>query len=197
MVEETFLIVGLGNPGPNYEATRHNVGFLIVDELAQRSGLSIDSGKWESLFCRASLWGARVYLVKPQTFMNLSGKAVARFVDFFKITPDHVLVIHDDLDMHCGRLKLVRGGGPGGHNGIRSLIQCLGTKEFFRLKYGIGKPGQNGVHAEMPVERYVLAQFSGEERELLQERMPLLVDGIETFVKSGSQQAMNILNGVK
>lgn len=197
MAEETFLIAGLGNPGASYEETRHNVGFLVVDELARQQGLRLDSGKWDGLFCRASFWGARIFLIKPQTFMNLSGRSVARYADFFKIPSDHILVIHDDLDMHPGRLKLVSGGGPGGHNGIRSLIQCLGTKEFFRLKYGIGKPGQNNVHAEMPVEKYVLAQFSKNEKELFEKRMPLLVEGIETFVKSGSQQAMNILNGVK
>ncbi|MBU1420434.1 MAG: aminoacyl-tRNA hydrolase [Proteobacteria bacterium] len=197
MVEETFLIVGLGNPGATYGETRHNVGFLVVDALARHQGLSFDSGKWDGLFCRASFWGARIFLLKPQTFMNLSGKTVVRFADFFKIPPDHILVIHDDLDMRPGRLKLVSGGGPGGHNGIRSLIQCLGSKEFFRLKYGIGKPGQQGVHAEIPVEKYVLTPFSQDEKKLLEERLELLVDGIEMFVKSGGQQAMNILNVVK
>lgn len=197
MVEETFLIVGLGNPGSSYVETRHNVGFLVVDELAHHQGVRLDSEKWDGQFCRASICGARIFLLKPQTFMNLSGKSVSRFADFFKISPDHILVIHDDIDMHPGRLKLVSGGGPGGHNGIRSLIQCLGSKEFYRLKYGIGKPGQNGVHAEVPVEKYVLAPFSEDEKELLKERMALLVDGIETFIKSGSQQAMNILNAVK
>lgn len=197
MVEKTFLIVGLGNPGLSYEATRHNAGFLIVDELARQQGLSLDSEKWGGLFCRASFWGARIFLLKPQSFMNLSGKSVARFADFFKIPLDHLLVIHDDLDMHPGRLKLVSSGGAGGHNGIRSLIQWLGSKEFFRLKYGIGRPGQHGVHAGMPVDKYVLAPFSQNEQELLEKRMALLVEGIELFVKSGAQPAMNFLNGVK
>jgi peptidyl-tRNA hydrolase, PTH1 family len=194
---ETFLIAGLGNPGPNYEETRHNVGFLIVDELARQQELSLDSGKWDGLFCRASFFGGRIFLLKPQTFMNLSGKSVARFADFFKIPVDHILVVHDDLDMHPGRLKLVSNGGAGGHNGIRSLIQCLGSNKFYRLKYGIGKPGQNEVHAEMPVEKYVLAPFSKDEKELLEKRIPLVLEGIEIFVKSGGQQAMNVLNGVK
>jgi len=197
VVEETFLIAGLGNPGPNYEETRHNVGFLLVDELARRQGVRLDSGKWDGLFCRASFWGARVFLVKPQTFMNLSGRTVARFTDFFKVPVDHLLVIHDDLDMHPGRLKLVSGGGAGGHNGIRSLIQCLGSKEFYRLKYGIGKPGQNNVHAEIPVEKYVLTPFSQDEKALLEKRVAIVLEGIEIFVKSGGQQAMNVLNVVK
>ena len=197
MDEETYLIAGLGNPGPNYENTRHNVGFQVIDGIARCHGLSPDHNKWDSLYCRASLWGARIYLVKPQTFMNLSGKAVARFADFFKISPSHILVIHDDLDMHPGRVKLVSTGGPGGHNGIRSLIQSLGTKDFFRLKYGIGRPGQNDVHAAIPVEKFVLTSFAASEQELLDERMSVLVEGVETFVVSGAQQAMNILNAVK
>ncbi len=197
MDEETYLIAGLGNPGPNYENTRHNVGFQVVDAIARCHGLSPDVNKWDALYCRASLWGARVYLVKPQTFMNLSGKAVRRFADFFKISPSHILVIHDDLDMHSGRVKLVATGGPGGHNGIRSLIQSLGTKDFFRLKYGIGRPGQNGIHPDIPVDRFVLASFAASEQELLDERMPVLAEGVQAFVTSGVQQAMNILNAVK
>ena len=197
MGEETYLIAGLGNPGPNYENTRHNAGFQVIDSIARSHGLSPDLNKWEALYCRASLWGARIILVKPQTYMNLSGKALARFADFFKISPSNILVVHDDIDMSPGRVKLVATGGPGGHNGIRSLIQCLGTKDFFRLKYGIGRPGQNGVHAEMPVERFVLTPFSADEQKLLDERMSVLNEGIQAFVTSGAQQAMNILNAVK
>jgi PTH1 family peptidyl-tRNA hydrolase len=195
--EETYLIAGLGNPGPSYENTRHNVGFQVVDAIAGSQGLSLDLHKWDALYCRASFWGARIFLLKPQTFMNLSGKAVARFADFFKIRPSHILVIHDDLDMHPGRVKLVATGGPGGHNGIRSLIQCLGTKDFFRLKYGIGRPGQNGVHAEIPVDRFVLTSFGGDEKALLDKRMAVLAEGVQAFVTSGAPQAMNILNAVK
>ncbi len=194
VTEETYLIVGLGNPGAQYENTRHNVGFRIVDALARSENAYLESKKWDAKFFRISLWGARVFFVEPQTFMNLSGKSVARFVDFYKISTDHILVVHDDIDMKPGRIKLVSGGGPGGHNGIRSLIQCLGTKEFFRLKYGVGRPGQNGIHAEMPVEHFVLAAFSSDEEELLGQRMGSLTEGVREFVISGSQQAMNILN---
>jgi peptidyl-tRNA hydrolase, PTH1 family len=195
--EETYLIAGLGNPGPTYENTRHNVGFQVVDAIARSQGLSPDQNKWDAFYCRGTFWGGRVFLVKPQTFMNLSGKAVARFADFFKISPSRILVIHDDLDMHSGRVKLVATGGAGGHNGIRSLIQCLGTKDFFRLKYGIGRPGQNGIHPDIPVERFVLTSFAAAEQTLLDERMGVLAEGVQTFVTSGAQQAMNILNAVK
>ena len=197
MAEETYLIVGLGNPGSKYEQTRHNVGFHVVDAIARSEKEYLEQQKWDAQYCRNSLWGARVFFVKPQTFMNLSGKSIARFVDFFKISNSHILVVHDDIDMHPGRLKLVSGGGPGGHNGIRSLIQCLGTKDFYRLKYGVGRPGQNGVHADIPVEKFVLAPFSKDEYEILENRMESLVDGVKAFVTSGSQKAMNILNALK
>lgn len=197
VVEDTFLIVGLGNPGQNYENTRHNVGFQIVDSIAHKANESIDLKKWDAFYGRASLWGVRVFFVKPQSFMNLSGKSVARFVDYFKIRPDHIMVIHDDIDMHPGRLKLVSGGGPGGHNGIRSLIQCLGTRDFFRLKYGVGRPGKEGVHAGIPVDKYVLAPLSGDEQALLDKRMSCLGDGVRAFITSGEQQAMNMINAIK
>lgn len=197
MAEETYLIVGLGNPGADYESTRHNVGFMLIDEFARRCKVRLDLMKWDSLYARVSLYGARVFLVKPQTFMNLSGKSVARFADFFKIPIDHILIVHDDLDMHTGRLKFVGGGGPGGHNGIRSLVEYLGSKSFYRLKYGIGKPGQNGSHKNMPVEKYVLAPLSDAEYTLLEERKGQIVKGIETFLDQGSQQAMNMLNSIK
>jgi PTH1 family peptidyl-tRNA hydrolase len=195
--EETYLITGLGNPGGKYEKTRHNVGFVVIDALAQGYGVAFQQEKWDSLYCRVSIAGKRVYLLKPHTFMNLSGTSVARFAEFFKIPNSHILVLHDDLDMHPGRLKLVATGGPGGHNGIRSIIQCLGTKDFFRLKIGIGRPGQNNIHADMPVEHFVLAPFSESERQLLEERISLLLEGIQVFVEFGYQKAMNLLNSVK
>jgi len=197
VAEDTYLIAGLGNPGRNYENTRHNVGFQIVDAIARQVNEYLELTKWEAQYCRVSLWGARLFFVKPQSFMNLSGKSIARFADYFKISPENILIIHDDIDMSPGRLKLVTGGGPGGHNGIRSIIQCLGTKDFFRLKYGVGRPGQDGVHSGIPVDRYVLGALSGEEQGQVDKRMPFLLDGVEAFVKSGSQKAMNIINSVK
>lgn len=197
MSEKTYLVVGLGNPGSKYENTRHNVGFLVIDALARKHGVTLSLEKWDGLHCRLSIAGKRIYLLKPQTFMNLSGTSVARFADFFKIPNDHILVLHDDLDMHPGRLKLVATGGPGGHNGIRSLIQCLGTKDFFRLKIGIGRPGQNNIHSEIPVERFVLGPFPENEKELLEDRIEVLLQGIHAFVELGAQKAMNLLNSVK
>lgn len=196
-MEKTYLIVGLGNPGARYEGTRHNVGFDIVDAVAASVNEELRLTKWDACYCHLSLWGAKIFFVKPQTYMNLSGRSIGRFVDFFKVSHNNILVIHDDIDMSPGRIKLVAGGGPGGHNGIRSLIECLGAKDFFRLKYGVGRPGQNGVHGDIPVDRYVLGSLNSDEKSLFGERMPALLDGVKCFVDSGSQQAMNILNGIK
>ncbi len=197
MSEETYLIAGLGNPDRKYDGTRHNVGFQIVDALARRYGSSLTMDKWDALHCRITIAGKRVYLIKPQSFMNRSGIPLARFKQFFKINEGHLLVIHDDLDMPPGRIKVVATGSHGGHNGIRSVIQCLGTKDFHRLKVGIGRPGQNNIHSGLPVERFVLSLLSNDEQRLLDKRMDQLLDGVEDFIASGGQKAMNALNSIK
>ncbi len=197
MGNDLFLIVGLGNPGHEYAATRHNVGFMVVDELAGRWGQSCEQVKWQSHFVQLTAWGRRLCLIKPDTFMNLSGQAVARFVDFYKAPFDHLLVIHDDIDMNPGRVKLVAGGGAGGHNGIRSLIQCLGTSDFLRLKIGVGRPGAAAIPAGIPVEKYVLSSFFPEEMSMLAQKMDVIAQGVEFLVRDGNARAMNLLNSVK
>lgn len=194
---KNYLIVGLGNPGVKYETTRHNIGFLVIDALADRYGVSFGAEKWDGQYGRFNLDSKRINLLKPQSFMNRSGVVISKFADFYKIPAAQILVIHDDLDMHPGRLKLVSGGGPGGHNGIRSTIQHLGTKDFHRLKIGIGRPGQNGIHADIPVERFVLSALSDAELQIFNELLDITLDGVEDFIRSGSQQAMNRLNSVK
>ncbi len=197
MDDDSFLIVGLGNPGDKYTKTRHNIGFLVVDEFAEKNRCQINHERWDALSSRTALFGRKVYLIKPQTFMNLSGKAVARFVDFYKIPVQNLLVIQDDLDMKLGRVKLTRGGGHGGHNGIRSLIQYLGERDFFRLKIGIGRPGRDMVHPDIPVENYVLTKFSSDEVAIIAQRMSLLVEGIGVVLKGDIDGAMNLLNSLK
>ncbi len=197
MAQEAYLIAGLGNPGLQYRDTRHNIGFMVINALCNHYGVVADRSKWDALYTRTTRKGLNLFLIMPQTFMNLSGRSVSGFADFYKIPRDHILVCHDDLDMHPGRLKLVAGGGPGGHNGIRSLIQCLGGKNFFRLKYGIGKPGENETHQNMPVEKYVLANLGKDEQKLLDTRMEQIVEGVDLFLDSGCDQAMNLLNSVK
>lgn len=197
MGESDYLIIGLGNPGDIYEITRHNIGFIIVDELARRWGCSLTTEKWQALSGRVSLGYRRICFVKPTTYMNLSGRSVVRYADYFKVSPSHILVIHDDIDMPPGRLKLVSGGGSGGHNGIRSLIQSLGTKDFLRLKVGIGRPGKGAVHPEMPVEKYVLSALSENERALLTERLDIIEQGVRSLLDDSPANAMNQINTVK
>jgi peptidyl-tRNA hydrolase, PTH1 family len=192
-----FLVVGLGNPGGEYASTRHNAGFMVVDELARRFGVTVDREKWQAYSGQLSLWGDKICLLKPDTYMNLSGKAVARYVDFYKALPKQILVVHDDLDMASGRVKLVAGGGAGGHNGIRSLVEYLGTRDFLRLKLGIGRPGQGGVYAGIPVEKYVLAPFSSDEMGTLEKNIDLIETGLEYLVRDGLAKAMNLLNTKK
>lgn len=192
-----YLIVGLGNPGDNYRQTRHNIGFLVVDELARRWEASWASEKWQAFSARISRADYRICLVKPVTYMNLSGCAVRSYADFFKVATDHILVIHDDLDMAPGRLKLVVGGGAGGHNGIRSLVQSLATADFLRLKVGIGRPGKGGVHPDIPVERFVLSPLAEDEKNLLDERMDILEQGVRAFLEGGAAKAMNLINSIK
>ncbi|MDD3813892.1 MAG: aminoacyl-tRNA hydrolase [Desulfocapsaceae bacterium] len=197
MSENIFLVVGLGNPGREYAETRHNAGFMVIDELAKRFGAAVDQEKWQAHFTQLVLWGSRICLLKPDTFMNLSGKSVARYVDFYKIPSSRILVVHDDLDMPPGRIKLVAGGGTGGHNGIRSLVQCLGTKDFLRLKLGIGRPGKLNIYAEVPVEKYVLTSFPPDEKILLEQRIDVIEKGLEYLVCDGVAKAMNLLNTIK
>jgi len=136
------LIVGLGNPGQKYEKTRHNVGFLFIDTLAENQNLTLkDNNKFYGLASKENLFGHSVWLLKPQTYMNLSGKSVASLLNFYKIEIEETLVIYDELDLPPGTAKLKKGGGHGGHNGLRDIIAATGSKEFFRLRLGIGHPG--------------------------------------------------------
>ena len=197
MNKNEYIIAGLGNPGEQYCGTRHNVGFLIVDEMSRRWNSPISMEKWQAEYISLSLGEAKVHLVKPITYMNRSGFAVANFSRFYKVSPDQLLVIHDDLDMAPGRIKLIKGGGTGGHNGIKSLVDTLGTKDFYRLKIGIGRPGNGVVHPGFPVDKYVLSNFSDEDITDLQSKYNSLEDGIRLFLQDNPAKAMNLLNGLK
>ncbi len=197
MENKDFIIAGLGNPGEQYRSTRHNVGFIVLDELARRWNTSISLVKWHANYVSLTLDGQKVHLVKPETFMNLSGKAVVNYYRFFKVKPDKLMVFHDDLDMPPGRIKLVNGGGTGGHNGIKSLIEILGTKEFYRLKIGIGRPGNGTVHAAFPVDKYVLSNFSEEDGNILQSRYDSIEAGLRIFLEGNPSKAMTLLNSLK
>lgn len=197
MAKEEFLIVGLGNPGSKYHNTRHNIGFSVIDHLQKRLGLFAESEKWNALYSPAEFYDKKLHLLKPQTYMNRSGESVARFYRFFKMEAKRLMVIHDDLDMDAGRIKLVCGGGHGGHNGIRSIVSCLGLKDFFRLKIGIGRPGKDGIHPDFPVEKYVLGSFNDSQAAILEKRMDAVAKGLEVFLLEGKNEAMGVLNSLK
>ncbi len=185
-----FLMVGLGNPGAKYEHTRHNIGFMVADLLAEREDAAFSRSSApdrESAEFRQD--GNRVIVLKPLTYMNRSGEAVARVQRFFKIPLENILVIHDDLDMQCGRIKLVRSGGAGGHNGVRSIISSLGSREFPRLKIGIGRP-----EGAMPVDKYVLSRFSKDELKGLPALVEFAADAAGCWLEKGIQEAMNRFN---
>jgi len=189
-----ILVAGLGNPGRKYKETRHNIGFWVVDRLAEQASLTFKEARVPAKYqiADALLWGQKIFLLKPLEYMNKSGEPVKLLSSYYGITPEDILVVHDDLDISLGRLKFVRSGGHGGHNGIRSIIERLATKNFPRLKIGIGRPPQN-----IPADRYVLSRFSPQEREVVEEIIDLSVKGIEEFVRNGIDSAMNKFNGIE
>lgn len=183
-----LLVVGLGNPGREYAATRHNVGFMVADELARRLG-----GSWRAKFsgdlAEVRLDGLRLALLKPQTFMNESGRSVGAAARFFKVEPDDLLVVHDEVDLEPGRLQARLGGGLAGHNGLRSVAQHLGTPEFGRLRIGVGRPKRGDPR---PVADFVLSDFSPElDVDSLVGRA---ADAVETVATEGLEEAQNRFN---
>jgi PTH1 family peptidyl-tRNA hydrolase len=195
MADSHYLIIGLGNPGTKYEVTRHNAGFLALDDYADQQHCTINQEKWNGLYTAERIHDQRVILLKPQTFMNKSGESVARFADFYQIPLENILVIFDDLDLPKGKIKVTAKGGPGGHNGIRSLIQHLGSLNFSRLKIGIGRPERDEQGRGVPVDRYVLGALSNEELALFNERLALIHEAIDLFLQQGVDKCMNMING--
>ena len=184
-----YLIAGLGNPGLQYTDTRHNVGFMLLDYLADESNVSFSESKWKAQIAKTVIQDESVVLLKPQTFMNASGTAVAAVAHYYKLSTDNILVIHDDLDIPLGRIKIVSGGGTGGHKGVLSCIDHLGTKNFSRMKIGIDRPA-----AQIPPEKYVLSRFGADEHAIITEKMVAAVEGIRIFVQQGISAAMTVLN---
>ncbi|MBC7305244.1 MAG: aminoacyl-tRNA hydrolase [Nocardia sp.] len=184
------LVVGLGNPGPEYERTRHNVGFLVADVLAERIGgrFAINKKSGADLL-QARLDGRQILIAKPRTYMNLSGRPVAALAKFFSVPVDQVIVVHDELDLPFGTLKLKQGGGEGGHNGLRSISQALTTKEYLRTRIGIGRPPGRQDPAD-----YVLKAFSGPERKEVPVIVEQAADAVELLLKVGLEAAQNSLH---
>jgi PTH1 family peptidyl-tRNA hydrolase len=185
-----YLVVGLGNPGREYQANRHNLGFMVVDELVTRARGSAPRAKFGAELGEIAIGGKRTLLCKPMEFMNVSGQAVARAAAFWKIPVGDTIVVYDELDIPFGSLKLAAGGGPGGHNGLRSIIADLGDPGFARVRIGIGRPAPGRDAAG-----YVLADFSRAEAKDLPDLVSLAAEAVEAIVTDGIAAAMNRFNG--
>ena len=183
------LIIGLGNPGLKYQITRHNCGFLAVDEIAARHNIPVQLKGFDACYGKGRIGDIPILLVKPMTFMNISGSAVKKIVDYFKIDIHDLIVVHDDVDLPFGTIRLKAGGGHAGHKGLISIIDNLVNPEFIRVRIGIGRPLD-----KLPVERYVLEQFTDDEIRLLPELMKTVSNAVTMIATSGIQAAMNLYN---
>jgi PTH1 family peptidyl-tRNA hydrolase len=182
-------IVGLGNPGPKYQATRHNIGFMLVDLAARHWGISITSHKFKALVGEGHVKGEKVVLLKPMTYMNLSGESIRAFMDFYKVDVADLIVVYDDLDTVFGQIRLRYQGSPGGHNGIKSIIEHAGTQVFNRIRLGISRPP-----AGCPVVDYVLSEFSKEEKQQLPEVLQTGVAALEYLLEEPFEKTMAKFN---
>lgn len=185
----TKMIAGLGNPGEKYERTRHNAGFLVVDRLSREFGIPLSKQKFDLVYGRGTMEGADVILAKPMSYMNRSGLPIRKLSDYMGLTSEDLLVIYDDIDLTFERIKLKEKGGHGGHNGIRSLIDSFGTRDFPRLRIGIGRP-----EGEKDVTNHVLGRFTAEEAEIMDSVVEMAGQVVITVVTKGLTAAMNNFN---
>ena len=184
-----YLIAGLGNPGRKYQLTRHNLGFRVIETLAQNHQISLNQKKFQSIFGQGIIEGHKVHLILPQTYMNLSGIAVGHWVRYFHSSPERLVVVHDDLDLAWGRLRIVAKGGAGGHRGVLSLIEHLQTKVFIRLRVGVGRPP-----GDQPPEAYVLETIPTSLRADLDQLVKEAASALEMIIREGVERAMNGFN---
>jgi len=183
------LLVGLGNPGAKYERTRHNVGFRVADDATRKIGVSLGETRWNALLGQGRAGGGPVAVMLPQTYMNASGESVGHAARFWKVEPGSLVVVHDDMDLEFGRIQVKVGGGDGGHNGLKSLRQHLGTPEFVRVRFGVGRPPPIWEGAD-----WVLAKFSQDEEEQLESLVPQAADAAVAALLEGPVLAMNRYN---
>ncbi|PPD58885.1 aminoacyl-tRNA hydrolase [Dehalogenimonas etheniformans] len=187
------LIVGLGNPGREYSGTRHNIGFAVLSELARKHGINFDKRCCHSRAGEGRIGEQLVVLAKPQTYMNLSGDAVAALARKYKIKPADILVVHDDLDLPLGKIRIRANGSAGGHNGLKSIIASIGSMDFGRLKIGIGRPETPDSDRSEVID-HVLSDFDSSDRKIAEETIDRSVEGIETIIALGLEGAMNRYN---
>lgn len=187
-----FLIVGLGNPGTEYAATRHNIGFDMVTYLSDKYGIALRSKEGKAIVGKGVIEGQKVMLVQPQTYMNLSGESVRALMDYYKLTTDEIVIIYDDISMPVGQVRIRPKGSAGGHNGIKSIIAHLGTQEFPRIKIGVGAKPENG-----DLVKHVLVRFSKEDDAKIRDVFALAEEGLLAILQEDVKTAMNAVNGKK
>ena len=186
-----YVIAGLGNPGKQYDNTRHNIGFMTIDRLAEQENIDIQEKKHKAVIGKGTIAGQKCILAKPQTFMNLSGESIRDIVNFYKIPVENVIIVCDDINLETGRIRIRPKGSDGGHNGLKSIIYQLNSDEFVRIRMGVGAPKNENYD----LADYVLGKFSKQEIEILTPTANKAVDAIECIIKSGVSQAMNLYNG--
>ena len=184
-----ILIVVLGNPGKQYEQTRHNIGFDVIDYMANKYNIDVNREKFKGICGEGFIENKKVILLKPLTYMNLSGESIRELANFYKLEDDEIIVVYDDISLDIGRLRIREKGSAGGHNGIKSIIQNLGGDKFPRVKVGVGQPKDNLVN-------HVLGKFSKEDREHIEKVIPVVSDAIVEIVKNDAKESMNKFNGV-
>ena len=187
-----YLIAGLGNPSKNYEGTRHNIGFTMIDAIGEKFGIDVTTKKHKALVGRGIIDGMRVILAKPQTYMNLSGESIREIADFYKSEPENIIIIYDDISLDVGRLRIRKKGSAGGHNGIKNIIAHLGTQEFPRIKVGIGNKPEGWDLAD-----YVLSKYSKAEQEALKEASDDVIGAVRLMIMDDIDAAMNRYNAKK
>lgn len=184
-----YIIVGLGNPEPEYSNTRHNMGFDTINKIAKKYNIEFSKTKFKGIYGTGTIEGEKVILLKPQTFMNLSGKSIKEIIDFYKLNTNNLIIIYDDIDIEPGIIKLRKTGGPGTHNGMKSVIKEIGTEKFPRVRVGIGKPEHKG-----DLINYVIGKISEENRVILDKSTDLARDAVIEIIKNGMDKAMNLFN---
>lgn len=186
----SWLVVFLGNPGTKYEMTRHNAGFMAGDAMAKAQGAAINRSRFKALTGTCDIGGETVMLMKPQTFMNLSGEAVAQAVSFYKLAPDHVIVVSDEVSLPIGKLRIRTKGSAGGHNGLKNIIALLGTDQFPRIRIGVGA----APHPDYDMADWVLSSFKGKDAEDILAAAARAAEAVECYITKGADRAMNLYN---
>ena len=185
-----YIVAGLGNPGTKYEMTRHNIGFHTIDYIAGQKKVKIKKLKFKGLYGETEIGGEKAYLIKPQTFMNLSGECIGEFASFFKIPPENILIINDDISLDTGRIRVRPRGSAGGHNGLKSIIYHLQSDNFPRIKMGVGAP----ENEDYDLADFVLGKFTRDEIPIMEKAIIRAAEAVDEIIKNGTQSAMNTYN---